>query len=65
MSAVEPPVGQPETTLGELPSFTLEFGVDDLDEPTEVTVYDSTGPDPTTTWLSADVDTAVDLRYVA
>jgi hypothetical protein len=54
-----------EESLNRLPDFDLEYGVDDRQEPTEVTVYDPGAEDVTTSWLSADAATAVDLADIA
>ena len=45
----------------EFPSFELEWYVDDADEPNAVTVFDPDPNDIVTNWITADVDTAVDV----
>lgn len=48
-----------------LPSFDLDYGFDDEEEPATVTVYD---PDPdriTASWITMDVQWAVSLDDVA
>lgn len=48
--------------LDDLPSFELRYLLDDGERPTSVTVY---APDALeTTWITADVDSAVSLDRV-
>lgn len=49
----------------EFPSFDLEWYVDDTDEPETVTVFDPDPGDIVTTWITADLDTAVRLDRIA
>ena len=51
--------------LDELPTFDLDFGFDDPDEPGEVTIFAPDSGAITTTWLSIDVRFAVSLDDVA
>jgi len=51
--------------LDELPTFDLDCTVDDVDHPSEVTVYSPWEGDVTTHWLSIDLAHAVDLADVA
>lgn len=44
------------------PGVRLAFALDDEDDPTEVTVYPERCADVTTTWITVDVEHAVDLR---
>ena len=53
------------TGLDPLPSFALDFGVDDPHDPSEVTVYDPLAEDVTTSWLTIEAAAAVDLVDVA
>ncbi|MFC6724566.1 hypothetical protein ACFQE1_09305 [Halobium palmae] len=47
------------------PSFELEYAFDDASEPTEVTLFSTSGEDdPVTNWLTVDVDHAVPLEEV-
>lgn len=43
------------------PSFELTFAYDDPDDPATVTVYPEETEARATTWISVDVDHAVDL----
>lgn len=65
MSTTEPVPVRLEEALNRLPAFDLEYGVDDRQEPTEVTIYDPGAEDVTTNWLSADAAAAVDLAEIA
>lgn len=48
-----------------LPSFELEYGLDDPEAPTAVTVFAPDAADVSTAWLSIDADHAVPLEDVA
>lgn len=48
-----------------LPTFDLDYGMDDPDEPTSVTVFDPDAEDASTTWLTMDRRHAVPLEDVA
>lgn len=53
----------PDASLSEWPEFERECLVDDPEDPTEVTIlgnYDDA--DLTTTWLTADLDTAISME---
>lgn len=52
------------TRLETAPDFELSFAVDDEDDPSEVTVFPEDGSTPTTTWITIDVEHAVDLEDV-
>ena len=47
-----------------LPRFDLEYGVDDTDRPTSVTVYAPDADDISTHWITIDADHAVPLEDV-
>jgi len=47
---------------GELPAFELVCLFDDLEAPTEVTVFEPDSPDITATWISTDAAHAVPLE---
>ncbi|WEL19634.1 hypothetical protein [Candidatus Nanohalococcus occultus] len=42
--------------------YELERRLDDPDDPSEVTIYDPDADNLTTTWLTADLEVAVDLE---
>lgn len=48
-----------------LPTFDLEYGLDDPDHPTAVTVFAPDADDVSTAWISIDAAHAVPLEYVA
>lgn len=48
-----------------LPTFDLDYGLDDPDDPTAVTVFDPGAEDASTTWLTMDRRHAVPLEDVA
>lgn len=48
-----------------LPTFDLDYGYDDPDDPTSVTVYAPNADDVCTTWITIDVHHAVPLEDVA
>lgn len=52
-----------EAGAGTLPSFELDCLFDDVDDPTEVTVF-VTGSQTVSEWITADVDTAVPLDEI-
>lgn len=57
------PQSQSGDSLGSYPEFGLSCRYDDEDDPAEVTVFP--GEEPSTTeWLTADVESAVDLEDV-
>lgn len=45
----------------ERPTVGLTHAFDEVEDPTEVTVFPETSPDVTTTWITIDVDHVVDL----
>ena len=49
-------------SMDELPSFELDYGFDDPDEPTEVTIFAPDAELVTTTWLSMDANFAVSIE---
>lgn len=51
--------------LEAFPTFDLSYAVDDEEEPTSVTVFPGDTIDDLTTWISVDVDAAIDLEDVA
>lgn len=65
MSASEPSPVRLPAALDVLPTFDLDYGVDDRREPTEITIYDPLAEDVPTHWLTVDVASAVDLADVA
>lgn len=48
-----------------LPTFELDYGFDDPDAPTAVTVFAPDADDVSTAWLSMDAGHAVPLEDVA
>lgn len=65
MSTTEPEAVRLAAALNQLPAFDLDFGVDDRREPAEVTVYDPLADDVTTSWMTIDAPSAVDLADIA
>jgi len=60
MIATEPAT---PSTLEAYPEFDLHARYDDLADPSELTVYSvADTDDPTTTWLSIDVEHAIPLE---
>lgn len=55
------PASSAGTPLGEEPAFELECLFDDVDDPTEVTVFFPRGARTVTEWITADVETAVSV----
>lgn len=53
------------TEVDALPEFDLEYGIDDPDCPTSVTVYAPDAEDVCTTWISMDALHVVPLEDVA
>lgn len=49
----------------ELPTFELEYGFDDPDDPEEVTIYDPGTETVRTSWLSIEAGHAVSIGDVA
>lgn len=64
MAARDRIVEAPED-LAASPTFDLSYAVDDEEEPTSVTVFPGDTIDDLTTWISVDVDAAIDLEDVA
>lgn len=63
MSSAEEPV-RLAVTDDDLPTFQLDYGVDDHREPTEITVYDPLAEDVTTHQLTVDAASAVDVTEI-
>ena len=51
--------------LADLPTFDLDFTVDDGDDPCWVTIYAEAAEEFATRWITMDVAHAVDLAHVA
>lgn len=51
--------------LEELPTFELGYGLDDPEDPSEVTVYAPEADALATSWITIDVGHAVPLEEVA
>lgn len=51
--------------IDELPTFELDCGFDDPDDPEEVTIFAPDSEAVTTNWLSIDIRYAVSLDDVA
>jgi hypothetical protein len=51
--------------LDDLPSFELDYGFDDPDHPTEVTIFAPDAESVTTSWLSIDAAHAVSIEDLA
>lgn len=64
MSATDSTRHQP-SPLAELPVFELAFEVDDVSDPTWVTLYSPAAAELDTHWISVDAEHAVDLETVA
>lgn len=51
-----------ETVTGDVPpALGLDHAYDDVDEPTEITLYDADAADVTATWITAAVEDTVEL----
>ena len=61
MSGVEAVSG----AIDDLPTFELDYGIDDPDEPGEVTIFAPEAEHVTTCWLSIDARHAVSIEDVA
>ena len=61
MSSTEEPVA----AISSLPTFDLDYGFDDPDDPKWVTVFAPAAEDVATAWLTIDADHAVALEDVA
>lgn len=51
--------------IDELPTFELDYGIDDPDDPDEVTIFEPDAESVTTSWLSIDAGHAVSIEDVA
>lgn len=51
--------------LADLPTFDLNYTVDDGDDPRLITVYAEAAEEFATHWITVDVEHAVDLADVA
>lgn len=56
---------EPTRSPAALPTFALSYGVDDLDEPTRVTVYSDELDEIATHWITVDVDHANSIGAIA
>ena len=61
MSGVETVHG----AIDDLPAFELDFGIDDPDDPGEVTIFAPDADTITTSWISIDAGYAVSIEDVA
>jgi hypothetical protein len=65
MSAVDPRRLGVVVDRTALPTFELEWAVDDADDPSEVTLFsDGEGDDLTVSWLTIDADHAVPIDEI-
>lgn len=52
----------PTEGLDEWPTFQYEFAYDERRHPSEVTIFDTDAEDVTGAWLTADLETAIDME---
>jgi hypothetical protein len=57
-------VASSEETLAAAPEFDLSCLVDDLEDPTEVTIYNPRGQRTVTEWMTAPLADTVDVESV-